>query len=91
MAFAYPFITIGMTCSRVMQGLGYAYPMLILTLFRVVIVSASLASYFVFILDKPIHYAWVGTLISCILTALVSILWLRTVIRSAFKTIADKL
>ncbi len=32
MAFAYPFITIGMTSSRIMQGLGYAYPMLILTL-----------------------------------------------------------
>ena len=84
MAFAYPFITIGMTCSRVMQGLGYAYPMLILTLFRVVIVSASLASYFVFILEKPIYYAWVGTLISCILTAGISIIWLRSIMKIEF-------
>ena len=87
MAFAYPFITVGMTCSRIMQGLGYAYPMLILTLFRVVIVSASLASYFVFILKKPIYYAWVGTLISCILTALVSLMWLRSILRNVFKTV----
>ena len=86
MAFAYPFITVGMTCSRIMQGLGYAYPMLILTLFRVVIVSASLASYFVLILEKPVHYAWVGTLISCILTAMVSMLWLRSILKSAFKS-----
>ena len=82
MAFAYPFITVGMTCSRIMQGLGYAYPMLILTLFRVVVISASLASYFVLILEKPIYYAWLGTLISCILTALVSVIWLRNILRN---------
>ena len=82
MAFAYPFITVGMTCSRIMQGLGYAYPMLILTLFRVVVISASLASYFVLILEKPIYYAWVGTLISCVLTALVSVIWLRNILRN---------
>ena len=89
MAFSYPFIAIGMTCSRIMQGLGYAYPMLILTLFRVVLVSASLASYFVFILEKPVYYAWVGTLISCIFTALISLLWLRSIIRSSFKPAVD--
>jgi len=86
MVFAYPFITIGMTCSRVMQGLGYAYPMFILTLFRVVIISSSLAWYFVIILGKPVHYAWVGTLISCILTAGFSIIWLRSILRNSFKS-----
>ena len=87
MAFAYPFIAIGMTCSRIMQGLGYAYPMFVLTLFRVIIISASLACYFVFILGKPVHYAWVGTLISCILTSAVSLIWLRSIIRSSFKPV----
>ena len=85
MAFAYPFITIGMTCSRIMQGLGFAYPMLVLTLFRVVIISASLAWYFVIILGKPVHYAWAGSLISCMLTAGFSLIWLRSIIRSSFK------
>ena len=89
MAFAYPFIAIGMTCSRIMQGLGYAYPMLILTLFRVVLVSASFASYFVFILEKPVYYAWFGTLISCIFTGLISLLWLRSIIRSSFKPVIN--
>ena len=82
MAFAYPFITVGMTSSRIMQGLGHANPMLILTLFRVVIIAASLAWFFVIILGKPVHYAWVGTLISCILTSFISITWLRIIIRS---------
>ena len=85
MAFAYPFITIGMTCSRIMQGLGVAYPMFILTLLRVVLISASLAWYFVIILEKPVYYAWVGTLISCILTSGVSFIWLKSIIRSSFK------
>ena len=86
MAFAYPFITIGMTSSRVMQGLGHANPMFILTLFRVIIISASLAWYFVIILEKPVHYAWVGSLISCILTSLISILWLQKIIRRSLKS-----
>ena len=86
MAFAYPFITIGMTSSRIMQGLGIAYPMFILTLFRVVIISSSLAWYFVIILGKPVHYAWMGSLISCILTSGFSLIWLRSIIRSSFKS-----
>jgi len=86
MAFAYPFITIGMTSTRIMQGLGYAYPMFVLTLLRVVIISATLAWYFVMVLGKPVHYAWVGTLISCILTSVASLTWLRSIIKRSFKT-----
>ena len=86
MAFAYPFITIGMTSSRVMQGLGHSIPMFMLTLFRVVIISASLAWYFVIILKKPVYYAWIGTLISCVLTAIISIAWLKTIINKYMKT-----
>jgi Na+-driven multidrug efflux pump len=89
MAFAYPFITIGMTSTRIMQGLGYAYPMFILTLFRVVIIAASLAWYFVMVLGKPVHYAFVGTLISCILTSFVSITWLRSIIRKSFQPVLE--
>ncbi len=89
MAFAYPFITIGMTSTRIMQGLGVAYPIFILTLFRVVIISASLAWYFVMILEKPVHYAWVGTLISCILTAAVSLFWLRSILKRSIKLILE--
>ena len=89
MAFAYPFITIGMTSTRIMQGLGVAYPIFILTLFRVVIISASLAWYFVIILEKPVHYAWVGTLISCILTAAVSLFWLKSILKRSMKPILE--
>ena len=83
MSFSYPFITIGMTSSRIMQGMGHASPMFILTLLRVVIISASLAWYFVIILEKPVHYAWFGTLISCIVTSIISITWLKNIIRNS--------
>mgnify|MGYP000854027803 CR=1 FL=1 len=87
MSFAYPFITIGMTSSRIMQGLGHASPMLILTLLRVVIIAASIASYFIIILNMPVYYAWFGTLISCIITSLISIMWLLSIIRRTLRPI----
>ena len=73
---AYPFITIGMTCSRIMQGLGHGTPMLILTILRVIIINCSFASYFVIYLNKPIIFAWYSILISCIITSIISISWM---------------
>ena len=75
-AFAIPFISIGMTCSRAMQGLGKAYPMFIITCLRVIVISCFLANYFINILNKPIEYAWIAILISCITSAIISFFWL---------------
>ena len=75
-AFAIPFITLGMICSRVMQGLGKAVPMFIITCLRVIIISCSLAWYFIEILDKPIEFAWFAILISCIISSLISFIWM---------------
>ena len=46
---------------------------------------ASLAWFFVIFMGKPVHYAWVGTLISCILTSFVAVTWLWIIIRKSFK------
>ena len=75
-AFAIPFISIAMNCSRAMQGLGKAYPMFIITCLRVIIISCLLSYYFINILDKPIHFAWISILISCICSAFISFIWL---------------
>ena len=75
-AFAIPFISIAMNCSRAMQGLGKAYPMFIITCLRVIIISCFLSYYFIIILDKPIYYAWYSVLISCITSSIISFLWL---------------
>ena len=75
-AFAIPFISIAMNCSRAMQGLGKAYPMFIITCLRVIIISCFLSYYFIIILEKPIYYAWYSVLISCITSSIISFLWL---------------
>ena len=78
-AFAIPFISIGMTCSRAMQGLGKAYPMFIITCLRVIVISCSLGYYFINILNKPIDYAWIAILISCMISAIISFIWLISI------------
>ena len=78
-AFAIPFISIGMTCSRAMQGLGKAYPMFIITCLRVIVISCSLGYYFINILNKPIDYAWIAILISCKISAIISFIWLLSI------------
>ena len=78
-AFAIPFISIGMTCSRAMQGLGKAYPMFIITCLRVIVISCSLGYYFINILNKPIDYAWIAILISCMISAIISFIWLLSI------------
>ena len=82
-AFAVPFITIGMICSRVIQGLGKSYPMFIITCLRVIVISCSLAYYFIVIKEKPVEYAWISILISCILSSVISTIWMLIEIRKA--------
>ena len=75
-SFAIPFITLGMICSRVIQGLGKSYPMFIITCLRVIIISCSLAWYFIEIKKMPLEYAWYSILVSCVISSLVSVIWL---------------
>jgi len=74
-SFAIPFVTITMISSRCMQGLGKAYPMFIITCFRVIIISCSIAYYFIILLNKPLSYAWIAILISCFLSSIISYVW----------------
>ena len=78
-SFAIPFVTLTMICSRIMQGLGKAYPMLIITSLRVIVISCSLAYIFIEYLNKPLHFAWYAILISCIFSSLVASIWMITI------------
>ena len=79
--FSYPFVAIGMTSSRIMQGLGYGLPMLLLTSMRVILINVPLSLFFTFVLNKPISYVWYSMLISSFITASVAYPWLRINIR----------
>ncbi len=74
-SFAIPFVTIGMISSRCMQGLGKAYPMFIITCFRVIIISCSFTYYFIIYSNKPLYYAWIAIFLSCFLSSIVSYIW----------------
>jgi len=84
-SFAVPFVTLSMICSRTIQGLGKSYPMFIITCLRVIIVSCSLGWYFIVIKNKPIEYAWLSILISCICASIISIIWLLYELRKIKK------
>jgi Na+-driven multidrug efflux pump len=79
--FSYPFVAIGMTSSRVMQGLGHGKPMLIITLIRVILINAPLGYVITRVLNLPIHYLWYSILISSLVASFISILWMKFVIK----------
>lgn len=80
LVFSFPFITVGMTSSRVMQGLGHGTPMLIITAMRVILISAPLALYFTRVMNKPIEFVWYSMLISSFFAATSAFIWMRRII-----------
>ena len=52
----FPFISIGLTIGRILQGIGLGMPSLIITSIRVIGVAGPLAYYFIYILNKPVEW-----------------------------------
>jgi Na+-driven multidrug efflux pump len=77
MCFIYPFVAIAITSGRVMQGLGKGIPVLIITTVRVLGVSAPLALYFSFVLDKPVEWNWYAMMISTGIAFIIAVTWVR--------------
>ena len=71
----FPFISIGLTIGRILQGLGQGMPSLIITTIRVIGVAGSLAYYFTFIQNKPVEWIWYSMFISGIFATIISIVW----------------
>ena len=85
MSFLFPFISIGLTIGRILQGLGRGMPSLIITIVRVIGLAGPLAYFFTFVLDKPVEWIWYSMFISGIFATIISITWI-TVAFSKFKT-----
>ena len=71
----FPFISIGLTIGRILQGLGQGMPSLIITTIRVIGVAGPLAYYFTFIQYKPVEWIWYSMFISGIFATIISIVW----------------
>ena len=77
----FPFISIGLTIGRILQGLGLGMPSLIITTIRVIGVAGPLAYYFIYMLGKPIEWMWYAMFISGIMATMISIFWLKFAFR----------
>ena len=71
----FPFISIGLTIGRILQGLGQGMPSLIITTIRVIGVAGPLAYYFTFIQNKPVEWIWYSMFISGIFATIISMVW----------------
>ena len=73
----YPLVAIAITSGRVMQGLGKGIPVLVITTVRVLGVSAPLALYFSFVLDKPVEWNWYAMMISTGIAFIIAVSWVK--------------
>jgi len=77
LSLIYPLVAIAITSGRVMQGLGKGLPVLIITIIRVLGISAPLAIYFSFILEKPVEWNWYAMMVAAAISFLIAIYWVR--------------
>ena len=75
-SMVYPLIAIAITTGRVLQGLGKGLPVLIITIVRVLGVSAPLALFFIFYLGKPVEWVWYSMMTSTVVAFSISMVWL---------------
>jgi len=82
-AWGYPFIGISMLAGRILQGLGLGSPVLLLTVMRLLLIAGPLAFVLVYWIRSPVEWVWAAMLVGIVVTAGVSIAWLRAGMRSA--------
>jgi len=72
----YPLISVGITTGRVLQGLGKGLPVLVITIVRVLGVSAPLAVFFIFYMGKPVEWVWYSMMLSTVVAFVIALSWL---------------
>ena len=81
--FSYPFVAVAVLTGRILQGMGYGMPVMVISALRLLLIAGPLAWVFVFVLDKPLNWVWYALVIGSIGGAVVATVWLRW----AFETI----
>ena len=74
MAFAYPFIGLTMVSSRAMQAISIAWPMILITFSRVIILQCFLTYLFIVVLGRDVLWAWYAISLSCIIAGIIAYL-----------------
>ena len=81
----FPFISIGLTIGRILQGLGTGMPSLIITIIRVIGVAGPLAYYFTYVMNKPVEWIWYSMFISGIFATFISVTWINLAFKKLSK------
>ena len=81
--FSYPFVAVAVLTGRILQGMGYGLPLMVISALRLLLIAGPLAWVFVFVLDKPVIWVWYALVIGAIGGATVAALWLRWAFRQA--------
>ncbi|MFH2010091.1 MAG: MATE family efflux transporter [bacterium] len=77
MLLIYPMMAFGATSGRILQGLGYGVPSLIITLVRVLLVGVPVAYVGVFAYGAPIEWVWTAMIIGGVCSTILSFFWVR--------------
>ena len=59
-----------------MQGLGKGLPVLVITIVRVLGVSAPLAVFFIFYMGKSVEWVWYSMMLSTVVAFIIALSWL---------------
>ena len=89
-ALAYPVFPITMITGRVWQAFGRGMPELVLSLLRVLLIAVPLALFFCFVLEYPVHFAWISMVVGSWSSAAFAAAWLRVALLRAEERKGDQ-
>lgn len=75
--FTFPFMSVTITMSRVMQGLGHGFPGMIVNVTRVLIFAVPLSFVFIFLLNMPYISVPVAGVVGGGAASIVGVVWYR--------------
>jgi Na+-driven multidrug efflux pump len=75
--FSYPLVAVAILTGRILQGMGYGIPIMVISALRLLLIAGPLAWVFVFVFDKPLVWVWYSLVIGSVGGATVAAIWLR--------------
>ncbi len=75
--FAYPFMAFGMTTGRILQGLGFGVPTMIITALRVIVIGVGGSYIAVFGFGAPIEAVWISFICGGFFANVLALYWVR--------------
>ncbi len=79
--FSYPLVAVAILTGRILQGMGYGMPIMVISALRLLLIAGPLAWVFVFVFDKPLVWVWYSLVIGSVGGATVAAVWLRVAIQ----------